>query len=351
MLGLPESRGYPTSRQDRTAPNLLVYSWLQASVRSSTGQWWAEANAVAFAVRGLKFKDRMSIAAPGGGAAPRFRQESRRGGLIPRMVGHRIRWIVSLNATLLGLSIVGYAELYREWLVAEARFARLEVRPVVLPAPKLLAPAGRAVVDPSDYQPAIDRLLFARDRNPSVEVVANEGGPEGHPLKLPILIGFAVLDDRGPRFLIAASSDDRPKWIDLGGNVGGFVIEGISGQSIVLQSEEGIVVVPLKALRNQSPPVMRSTRQEDREALRPWVSSPGEAGGSGRFLDTGHNASQRIGGSYRIGAELQPGYYAADPEDVSPDGTAYERSDGSTYRKVVRHTPFGSQSWWEKLPQ
>ena len=60
------------------------------------------------------------------------------------------------------------------------------------------------------------------------------------------------------------------------------------------------------------------------------------------------NAPESIGGEYKIGKELRPGVHAVDPNDKSPDGTSFKHSDGSTYIKTVRRTPFGSQSWWEK---
>lgn len=52
-----------------------------------------------------------------------------------------------------------------------------------------------------------------------------------------------------------------------------------------------------------------------------------------------------------IGAPIegQPGKFYAAPGDLWPAGTLWVHETLGSYRKHVRHTPFGPQPWWEKV--
>jgi hypothetical protein len=187
-------------------------------------------------------------------------------------------------------------------------------------------------------------MLFSKDRNPIVEVVVEEAPVEQRP-ELPLLAGLADFGD-GPRALMAAASNDTPQWIKAGDKVGAFVFEGLDGQKVKLSWKGDEFTVAQDQLVGAI--VRRETKATTKTSPRPAPNAPGAPTPAQPAGNLAANAPQAIGGEYKIGKELRPGVHAVDPNDKSPDGTTFKHSDGSTYTKTVRRTPFGSQSWWEK---
>ena len=252
--------------------------------------------------------------------------------------------LLLLNALLLGVFVLGASELYRQWIEAEARFARLDEAERVVPLPDFPAPSERAQLRPAQFMPVVERMLFSKDRNPVVEVVVEEAPVEQRP-DLPLLAGLADFGD-GPRALMAAASSGEPQWIKTGGKVGAFVFEGLDGQKVKLSWKGEEFTVAQEQLTGAI--VRREAKTTKKPSARPAPSAPGAPAPAGAATDLAAAAPQNIGGEYKIGKELRPGVHAVDPSDKSPDGTSFKHSDGSTYVKTVRRTPFGSQSWWEK---
>ena len=252
--------------------------------------------------------------------------------------------LLMLNALLLGVFVLGASELYRQWIEAEARYARIDRAERVVPMPDFPAPTARAAVRPASYMPVVERMLFSKDRNPVVEVVVEEAPVEQRP-ELPLLAGLADFGD-GPRALMAAASSDTPQWIKTGDKVGAFVFEGLDGQNVKLSWKDEEFTVEQEKLVGAM--VRKETKTSRKRPNRPAAPAPGAPAQALPPADLAANAPKPVGGEYKIGKELRPGVHAVDPSDKSPDGTTFKHSDGSTYTKTVRRTPFGSQSWWEK---
>ncbi len=251
--------------------------------------------------------------------------------------------LLLLNALLLGVFVLGASELYRQWLEAEARYARLEEAERVVPLPDFPTPAERARIRPASYMPAVERMLFTKDRNPVVEVVVEET-PEVVRPELPLLAGLADFGD-GPRALMAAAANDTPQWLEAGEKVGDFIFEGLEGQKVKLSWQGEELTVAQDQLVGAMAPRETRTSKTSRPRLPAGGGAPAQAQQPANLAE---NAPKPVGGEYNIGKELRPGVYAVDSSDKSPHGTSFKHSDGSTYTKTVRRTPFGSQSWWEK---
>ncbi|MEZ5396277.1 MAG: hypothetical protein R2724_26210 [Bryobacterales bacterium] len=256
------------------------------------------------------------------------------------------RKLLLINAMLFGLFVLGASELYSRWLEADARFARIDQAERVVPLPEYPAPGAQAAVRPAEYMPVVDRMLFSKDRNPVVEVVVAEAPVEQRP-DLPLLAGLADFGD-GPRALMAAASNDTPQWIKTGDKVGAFVFEGLDGQKVKLSWKGEPFTVSQDQLAGSI--VRKETKkQQAKGPARNGAAPAAPAQTSGNLA--AQQAPETVGGAHNIGKELRPGVFAADPKDNSPDGTSFKHSDGGTYVKTVRRTPFGSQSWWEKKAQ
>lgn len=252
--------------------------------------------------------------------------------------------LLLLNALLLGVFVLGASELYRQWIEAEARYARIEQAERVVPLPNFPAPSERAQIRPAQFMPVVERMLFSKDRNPVVEVVVEEAAVEQRP-DLPLLAGLADFGD-GPRALMAAASSGTPQWLETGDKVGDFVFEGLDGQKVKLSWKGEEFTVAQEQLAGSM--VRREPKATKKASTRPAANAPAAAAQAQAPANLAANAPQAIGGEYKIGKELRPGVFAADPKDDSPDGTTFKHADGATYVKTVRRTPFGTQTWWGK---
>jgi len=249
------------------------------------------------------------------------------------------RRLLVLNALLVGLLILGGAELYARWLQAETRLARLdEVAPDAVP-PAAADPARARPIRAGSYLAVVDRMLFTPDRNPIVEVEEPEVVVEQRP-DLPRLDGLVDFGD-GPTALMAADASGKPEWLSVGGKVGDFVFNGVDGGKVkLLWKEEEILAAPQELVGAKAKAASSKSAKRPRRGRPAPGAAPAAAPASANLAA---DAPKPIGGKHNIGTEISPGRYRADPKDSSPDGT-----ESGGYRKVVRRTPFGSQSWWEK---
>jgi hypothetical protein len=264
------------------------------------------------------------------------------------------RKLLLVNLGLAAVLLAGAIELHRRIEQARERYTILqnggapeEQEPAVFPAPQ---PPPR--LRQADYLPVVDRLLLSQDRNAVVEVEAPAETVVQRPA-LPVLMGVMNLG-KGPIALMAENSESMARPIELGGKVGEYTFVGVSGEKLKLAWQGEEIEVAQSELTTELKPMPRGAR--------PAAGGPG---GTARrpTANRGRPTAQRpaaspavptpdtrkaIGGRYNIGTEIRPGAFRADPRDTSPEGTEFEG-----YRKVVRATPFGTQSWWERkdMPQ
>lgn len=253
------------------------------------------------------------------------------------------RKLLLLNALLLGLLILGGAELYSRWLQAEGRYATLEKYADEKEAPGYPAGAAEPSVRPGAYMPVVERLLFSKDRNSMVEVVVAEPEVEQRPA-LPLFSGLVDFGD-GPLALMAPTSAGEPVWTAIGEKVGDFIFKGLAEDGRVkLSWKEEEITVEQSELIGAGVAPAQPQQANNRRPPRPRPGQPpAPAAAASASANMAQQAPTTVGGQYNIGKELRPGVFAADPKDTAPDGTEHK-----DYVKRVRKTPFGSQSWWEQ---
>ena len=249
------------------------------------------------------------------------------------------RKLLLINVALLGLVILGVAELVRQAQDAQQRYALLRDPMPPKEALAYPAPAAPPRVRQRDYMPVVDRLLFSQDRNPVVEVEVPPVEIEQRPT-LPLLVGLMDLGD-GPIAMMAASAKGTPRPVVVGEKVGDFTFVAAQGETLTLEWK-GQQFEATEAELNGADgadPNPRPRVQTRNPARRP-------AAKSSTRLDSARSKS--VSTKYYIGPPLsgQTGRRSADPTDGVDDGT---ESDGYTRR--VRQTPFGAQHWWEKKQQ
>ena len=246
------------------------------------------------------------------------------------------RKLLLINVMLLGLLILGVAELVRQVRGAQQRYALLLDPMPPKEAPAYPAPASPPRVRQRDYMPVVDRLLFSQDRNPVVEVEVPAVEIEQRPA-LPLLVGLMDLGD-GPIAMMAASAKGTPRPVTVGEKVGDFTFVAAQGETLTLEWN-GQRFEATEAELNGAD----GAEPNPKRRVQARASEPRPAAKSSTRL--GSDRSKSVSTKYYIGPPLsgQSGRRSADPTDGVPDGA---ESDGYTRR--VRQTPFGSQHWWEK---
>lgn len=247
------------------------------------------------------------------------------------------RRLLLLNALLAGMFILGAAELYRQVIEADGRYARLEAFTDPKQPPEFPAPADPNPARPADFMPVVERLLFSADRNAEVVVETAEVEVERRPA-LPQLSGLVDFGG-GPTALMTADSAKPPVWLAIGDKVGDFVFEGLEGENIKLKwKEESFTATkedlsrapePPRRAANTRTPAIRNPRAPQGPRPAAAAAAPADLAGAGQ--------------DSRIGPEIGPGRYAVVRGDDSPEGAEH---NGMV--KKVRKTPFGSSAWWEK---
>lgn len=246
------------------------------------------------------------------------------------------RRLLLLNALLAGILVLGCAELYRQVIEADGRYARLETYTDPKQPPEFPAPADPNPTRPADFMPVVERLLFSADRNAEVVVETAEVEADRRPA-LPQLSGIVDFGS-GPTALMTADSKP-PVWLAVGDKVGDFVFEGLEGENIKLKwKEESFTATREQLSRAPEPP--RRTTNARTSAIRNPRAPQGQGSRAAAAAPTDLAA---VGQDNRIGPEIGPGRYAALPGDDSPEGAEH-----NGLVKRVRKTPFGSSAWWEK---
>lgn len=243
------------------------------------------------------------------------------------------RRLLLLNALLAGMFILGAAELYRQVVEADGRYARLEAFTDPKQPPKFPAPADPTPARPADFMPVVDRLLFSADRNAEVVVETAEVVVDPRP-PLPQLSGLVDFGG-GPSALMTADSAKAPVWLAVGDKIGEFVYEGVEGENIKLKWKEESFTATKEQLSRAPEPTRRPAARAS--AIRnPRAPQAAKAAAAPADL-------AGVGQDNRIGPEIGPGRYATVRGDDSPEGTEH-----NGLVKKTRKTPFGSTSWWEK---
>jgi hypothetical protein len=238
------------------------------------------------------------------------------------------RKLLLANLALLTLSVAAALHLRRDWLDADAREqAILRQRIKALPAPPLLALHAADSLRAASYFDIAQKMLFSKDRNPTV-IIEPPAPPPPKPMPaLPLFHGLLDLGD-GPMAIMSENAKAPHRDYQPGDQVGAFKLVAVSNDAIVLEWEgHTITKNPEEMLDRGTPPPTAPASPVASAAAAPAPApkiTPPEKPGPGLDLGRGVKACQ--------------------PGDTSAEGAIV---DGM--RKVVKPSPFGAKCYWEPV--
>ena len=245
------------------------------------------------------------------------------------------RKLAAINLALVALAAGGLWKLHMDYGRAKDRYRLFSSDAIrsgssQAPGPAAAAlPAGLPLVQPASYLEAAEKYLFSADRNPTVVV-------EPPKLKerpaLPILFGVMSVGG-GPIAIVAEKQGAPHKTVRVGEMIGEFKLVGAAGDQITLEWEGQSIHARVSDVL-----VKPSTETVAQAPAGPPL--PGRATPPSPPLNTRP-------GEYVIGPAVETAtgtIYQSPPGDSAPHGAVYQGK-----RKVVRQTPFGTQSWWEDV--
>ena len=233
------------------------------------------------------------------------------------------RRLLLLNLVLVVLASAAAWQLRVRWLDGKAREQKL-VRSLVKPA----APAAVEPARPPQpasavaYSDVAQKVLFSRDRNPTVTVQAAPVKPVP---AMPVFYGVMDLGD-GPVVILSEKEGGVNRGYSVGEKVGNFTLLAVESDELVLGWEGQEIRKKLLELRP-----------------KPGTPAPqaATAAPTGSPAAVVQSASAAAGGP---GPQVTANMRACVAGDTSPAGTV---KDG--YRKVVSQTPFGSNCRWDPV--
>jgi hypothetical protein len=233
------------------------------------------------------------------------------------------RRLVVLNLVLLALAAVAAWSLRERWRQGAAEERGLLRAPAAQAPPevpaKLAAPQPAA---PAAYLDIAQRMLFASDRNPRVEVAV--AAPKPLP-PLPVAYGLMNMGD-GPVVILAERAGAANRAYAPGESIGGLLLAAIEGEDLVFEWEGQQVRKNISELAPKEGAAAPAPAAAQAEATaQPVVQSA-------------------VAADPRPGAEMAEGVRVCDPNDTSPSGTV---RDG--YRKVITRWAFGQRCHWEPV--
>ena len=183
------------------------------------------------------------------------------------------------------------------------------------------------------YGDIAQRMLFAKDRNPTV--VVDEAPPKPMP-PLPTVYGVIQFTD-GPTVIMKEKQGSPERGVHLGEQVGEFRLISANGEELVLEWNGQKIARKLDELTERggktAPPVA-SVQQADSPVSNAPAASP-------RTTAVTTTVGKQEGG---FGVELQGGFRACQAGDTSPGGTIREGM-----KKVAIDSPFGQYCRWEPV--
>lgn len=241
------------------------------------------------------------------------------------------RKLVALDlALLVAIGAVSW-RLRENWAAARAREQKLyrETRRAAQ-SPGVSVPAAPEPVTAAGYADIAQKMLFSKDRNPTVVIEPAPAPPPKPMPPLPVLYGVMNLLD-GATVIMSERVNTPHQGVRTGDKVGEFTLVAVTRDEITLDWDGTAITKQIDEMI-------------DRSAKEP-AQPPSE---TGRSQQTAVNAVAQQPVQQRAeavpGVDVGKGMRSCLPGDTSPAGTV---SNG--YRKVVRATPFGDQCHWEQL--
>jgi hypothetical protein len=232
-----------------------------------------------------------------------------------------------LNLALAALSCLGAWQLRVRWLEARAREAALyqsQAKPAT-PAPVVPIPPVEPVKAIA-YGDVAGKMLFSKDRNPTVEIEVEP--PKPMP---PMPVAYGVMAFGDVRSAILSPRAGAPhKAFEPGQQVGDLKLVSVSPDELVFEWEGQTIVKRLEELMVRDRTAAGAPASEAAPAAAATPSA------------TVVNATPAAPVKPGPGAQLTPELRACQPGDPTPAGTVMEGM-----RKIVTRTPFGESCRWE----
>ncbi|MBI1896130.1 MAG: hypothetical protein HYS04_06275 [Acidobacteria bacterium] len=234
--------------------------------------------------------------------------------------------LLLLNLVLIALIGLSGWVLRERYLAARAREQKLMGERVASPPPPALAPLPAVTPVPAaNYLEVAQKMLFARDRNPSV-ILDPVVAPAPKPVP-PFPKAYGVLDlGAGPTAILAAKPGAPHHAYRAGEMVGEFKLVAMNRSELLFEWDGKRFRKRLEELADRTPPPQETPKASaapPQPAAAPPPPPPARAA-----------PGMDLGNSMR----------ACVPGDSSPAGTVV---DGM--RKVVTQTPFGQSCRWEPV--
>ena len=189
------------------------------------------------------------------------------------------------------------------------------------PAPNKMNPPA---APQAYFNDAVQKLLFAKDRNPNV--VEKPKAPPAEPPTPPMPAAYGVLTFGEPTLILSAKPGDAQRAYRKGDMVGPFKLADFDDSRVILEWNGKSLEKPMAEL---------AANQAKAPTPQPSQSAPPAASEQQQNKPEPPKAGP--------GADLGAGERACQAEDPSPAGTEL---DG--YKKVVTQTPFGVICRWMK---
>lgn len=238
------------------------------------------------------------------------------------------RRLFYLNAFLLLASLLLGIRLRMLWLDAREREEIVRLNDIERMKYRGAAPSPQVqAVNAMNYSDVAMRMLFSRDRNPTVVVeVAPEPPPPPTP-PFPKSNGVMMFSD--PRIILTAHAGEGQKVYKFGDKVGDWEIVKFDSKTITLSWRDKEVTKDLADLVDNNP-----------MAAPVQTAAPAAGGGGGGVTvkGPGGDVPAKPAGDYGNGTR------SCAPGDSSPNGTVV---DGM--KKVVVANPFGVSCHWEPV--
>jgi hypothetical protein len=232
------------------------------------------------------------------------------------------------NLLLAVCATAGIYELRREWMETRAQEQVVLLRKPI--APKVDAvpvPPKPAPFQATNYTDVAQKTLFAKDRNPNVEVIAPPPPPPPPPMPaLPHVYGVLGLPS-GAVAIMSDKAGSPQKKVRAGDGIGEFKVAKLDQQKITLQWNDKTVEKSIDELLDRTV-VPAAPEPPARGAAAPAAA----AAPSGPPVDP------------KMGVEIGPPGHsvrACKSDDTSPAGTVV-----AGYRKAIENTPFGQACRW-----
>jgi hypothetical protein len=204
-------------------------------------------------------------------------------------------------------------------------------------APKLPKAKGTSPIAPpertvaANYLDIAARLLFSKDRNPTV-IVAPPPVKQIPPF--PSAYGVLMMADP-PIIMMAARKGENQKGYRAGDQIADFKIVNFDARTIVFEWDGRKFPKNIQDLADRDAQTAALLNRQNVPAPEAPAAAP-----AGAQILTGASGSATQG----PGLDTGGGIRACNPGDSAAPGTV---SDG--YRKVVSETPFGKVCRWEKV--